>query len=194
MFRRIVIAIFLFSPLFAETPADLTNTYNAMVAATQKLDFEAIIDATYPKLLELAGREALVAEMKKAFFDPTVNVSFVKHDAKPEFGAIRQLKSRRFCVVTRETILRLAFKEPMSIDQAETIRDSIARLSPARKVRFDAKAQAFYSTGPDITLAIADTLTDGKWRFLTHDAALKTHYETWFGKDGLAAIEALLKK
>lgn len=164
-----------------------------MVAATQKLDFETIIDATYPKLLELAGRETLVAEMRKAFFDPAVKVSFVQHDVKPKFGEIRQLKSRRFCIITRETILRLAFKEPMSIDQAETIRDSIARLSPARQLRFDAKAQAFFSTGPDITLAIADTLTNGKWRFLTHDAALKAHYETWFGKDGLATIEALLK-
>lgn len=168
---------------FAQTADTLKQTYAKMVEANNKLDFETIIDSTYPKLVEMAGRDALIAEMKRAFSDPNLKISFVKNDAAAEFGNIVETKDGRFCVVRRETILRLAFKEKLIEAQAQSIQGSIARSNPLRSVRFDAKENAFYSTGPDITIAVSDASTKQQWRFLSYDPSLEPMLQTWFGQD-----------
>lgn len=160
-----------------------------MLEATDKLDFEAIIDATYPKLVEMAGREAMLAEMRKAFTDPTLKLSFQKTDPKIEFGAVIEHQGRRFCVVRRQTILKLAFKNKLNEQQAEQIRTNIARSAPQRTVRFDANDNSFYSTGPDTTIAIADSVTKKQWRFMTYEPSLEFLLQSWFGQDILERLQ-----
>lgn len=160
-----------------------------MLAATDKLDFEAIVDSTYPKLVEMAGREAMLAEMRKAFTDPTLKLSFLTTDTKPEFGGVIEYQGRRFCVVRRQTILRLAFKNKLNEEQAESIRTNLARSAPLRTVRYEAKDNAFYSTGPDVTIAIADSLTKKQWRFLSYEPSLEFLLQNWFGQDILERLQ-----
>lgn len=168
---------------FAQTADTLKQTYAKMVEANNKLDFDSIIDSTYPKLVEMAGRDALIAEMKRAFSDPNLKISFVKNDAVAEFGNIVETKDARFCVVRRETILRLAFKEKLIEAQAQSIQENIARGNPMRTVRFEPKENAFYSTGPDITIAVWDASTKQQWRFLSYDPSLEAILQSWFSQD-----------
>jgi uncharacterized protein (TIGR02145 family) len=189
MTRLRIACLFLAGAISAESPDTLKQDYAKMLEATDKLDFEAIIDATYPKLVEMAGREAMLAEMRKAFTDPTLKLSFQKTDPKIEFGAVIEHQGRRFCVVRRQTILRLAFKNKLNEQQAESIRTNIARTAPQRTVRFDANDNSFYSTGPDTTIAIADSLTKKQWRFMTYEPSLEFLLQSWFGQDILERLQ-----
>ena len=184
----IILLSLLVSPLFSQSLDLAKEGYFKVYEASEKLDFETIMDMSYPKLLELGGRAALIAEMTKAFTDPNFKLTFVKTEFKPEYSPIQEINGHRFSIIRRHNILKIAFKKPLNPEHASVIQANLARSNPARTVSFNAGENAFYSAGPDITFAISDALTKNQWRFLAYEPAQAFLLESWFGKGTLAKL------
>lgn len=184
----LLLLFLLIAPLFSQSLELAKEGYVKVYEATEKLDFETIMDMSYPKLLELGGRAALIAEMKKAFTDPNIKLTFVKTEFKPEYSPVQEIKGHRFCVIRRHTIMKITFKNPLNAEQVKAIQTNIARSNPSRTLSFNAQENAFSSTGPDISLAISDSLTKNQWRFLTYEPGQAFLLESWFGKDVLTQL------
>lgn len=178
----------LVSPLFSQSLDLAKEGYVKIIEATEKLDFETIMDLSYPKLVELGGRAALIAEMKKAFTDPNIKLTFVKTESKPEYSPILEIKGQRYCVIRRNTIMKIAFKKPLDAQHAKVVQGNIARSNPNRAVNFNTRENAFYSTGPDVTIAISDALTKKQWRFLAYEPGQAFLLESWFGKEAMSQL------
>lgn len=184
----ILLICLLAPPVMAQSISDLKIDFRKVYEATEKLDFETILDLSHPKLVEMAGRAALIAEMKKAFNDANIQLSFGKTDFKPEYSEILEKNGRKFCVIRRPTIMKIGFKKPLEAAQAKIIQANIARSNSLRTVNFNSSENAFYSSGPDITVAISDAQTRNQWRFLSYEPAQAYLFETWFGKESMAML------
>jgi hypothetical protein len=175
-------------PSLAQNLDSLKKSYAEMVSATEKLDFEKILDKSYPRMFEMASRKDIAAALKKTFEDPKMKLSIEVNNVPASYSKIIVIGAGRYCVVSRETILKLKFYESLNDDTAKTVRNNIALGNPLRKVEFRKPENTFYSTGPDIVIAVSDKETKGEWRFVNYEPAQRSMLASWFGNDTLAKL------
>jgi len=189
MLRHISLLVILLIPtLWAQSVADLRQNFQKMLTAMDKLDFETMVDFTYPQLVTMAGRESLLKEIRQPFEDPAVKLSFLADEGQPQFSEIRDIENRKFCLIQRQTSIKIAFTENLPAEASASILQNMQRSAPARKVSFKKSENSFYSVGPEFTIAIADELTKKQWRFLTYEPSQRPLMKQFFGEKTLKQL------
>jgi hypothetical protein len=190
MLRRISLLVLLLVPMaWAQTTDDLRRSFQKMLVAMDKLDFETMVDFTYPQLVTMAGRESLLKEIRQPFEDPAIKLSFLADEGQPRYSQIQDIDNRKFCVIQRQTSIRIAFTENLPAEASASILQNMQRSAPMRKVTFKKSENSFYSIGPEVTIAIADELTKKQWRFLTYEPSQRPLMKQFFGEKALQQLK-----
>ena len=190
MLRHISFFMLLLVPMaWAQTNDELRRNFHKMLVAMDKLDFETMVDFTYPQLVTLAGRESLLKEIRQPFEDPAIKLSFLADEGQPRFSEIQDIDNRKFCVIQRQTSIRIAFTESLPAEASASILQNMQRSAPMRKVTFKKSENSFYSVGPEVTIAIADELTKKQWRFLTYEPSQRPLMKQFFGEKALQQLK-----
>ncbi len=174
---------------WAQSAENLKQSFQKMLTAMDKLDFETMVDFTYPKLVTLAGRGALLKEIRQPFEDPAIKLSFLSDKAEPEFSGIMEIENRKFCLIKRQTAIKIAFIEKLTAEASESILQNMQKSALSRKVNYRKSENAFYSVGPEFTIAIADVLTKNQWRFLTYEPSQRPLMKRFFGEKALKQLD-----
>lgn len=189
MLHHISFFLLLLVPMaWTQTNDELRRNFQKMLVAMDKLDFETMVDFTYPQLVMMAGRASLLKEIRQPFEDPAIKLSFLADEGQPRFSEIQDIDNRKFCVIQRQTSIRIAFTESLPDEASASVLQNMQRSAPMRKVTFKKSENSFYSVGPEVTIAIADEQTKKQWRFLTYEPSQRPLVQHFFGEKALKQL------
>lgn len=151
---------------FAQDLATLKSESQKMYDAAITLDFEKMMDFTYPKVFEISPKDELVEIMANTFENDQMSIRIEKIDPKFSFEEIKKIDKHVFCKFSHDNKMKLTFKNDISGSE-EMIVDMLKENTGATDVTYNEKTKSFYATLHVTVLAVADELTKNNWKFIT---------------------------
>lgn len=152
---------------FAQDMASLKTEATKAYKASANLNFEAIFETTYPKVFEIVPQEA----MKQMFSEMMENDQFIIKmiEVAPEFkfGEIKKVEDKTFCLVDHNNEMEMTFKQP--IEDPEMMKNLFKTNMDAKEVTYNKEKNAFHIQLRSTLIAVADSSTNNKWKFLNKD-------------------------
>ena len=151
---------------FAQDLASLKSESQKMFDASLTLDFEKMLDFTYPKVFDIAPKDQMLEMMTNTFENDQMSIKLEKIDPKFSFGEIQKIDKQVFCKFSHDNKMKLIFKNDIAGSE-EMIVDMLKENTGASDVSYDDKTKSFNATLRVNVLAIADDLTKNNWKFIT---------------------------
>jgi hypothetical protein len=151
---------------FAQDLASLKSESQKMLDYSISLDFEKMMDFTYPKVFDIASKDQMLEMMTNMFENDQMSIKLEKIDPKFSFGEIKKIDKQVFCKFSHDNKMKLSFKTDIAGSE-EMIVDMLKENTGASDVTYDDKTKSFYATLRVDVLAVADDSTKNIWKFIT---------------------------
>jgi hypothetical protein len=153
---------------FSQDLATLKTEAQKAIELTAKMDFNAILDITYPKLFTMAPREKLLEILDQTFNgNPDFKIKMIPVAPNFNFGAIKKIEGHTFCVVKHNNAMEMTFTN--KIDNPNIYIDAIKTSMKADDVTYSAEKNSISIKLISTMIAVADESTKNKWMFLNND-------------------------
>ncbi|MGX7668262.1 hypothetical protein [Flavobacterium pedocola] len=169
-----LIALFFLSLLQAQSVSELKTSTQKIYEASYNMDFNGILDYTYPKLFDIVKRETMYETLDKTFQNEQFGVRFVYPNPKFTFSELKKIGNQTFCIINYKGAIRMKFEEKIDDATAQTMITSFKESMKDKKITFEKDRNSFLIEGNDVMIAVSDALTQNKWRFVNYDIAQKT--------------------
>ena len=126
--------------VFSQTDPSLQGRLNNFMELNKKLDFEKIMDYTYPKVFTFAPRDQMIAVMKKSFDNEqmTLGMDSLKTDS---IYPVFKMQEGSYAKIKYSMLMRIQLKnEGKSEDEKKTINEGMlagAKSQYGGKARMD---------------------------------------------------------
>ncbi|CAM4070766.1 MULTISPECIES: hypothetical protein [Flavobacterium] len=130
-------------------------------------DFELIFDTTYPKVFDIISRESMKQMFNQMMENEQFSIKVIEVEPNFSFGEIKKIGKQTFCLVDHNNVMNMKFKAPM--EDAEAMIELFKNSMDAKNVTFDEKENQFKIELRSTMIAVADELTENKWKFLNKD-------------------------
>lgn len=138
--------------------------------ANYLMDFNTILDYSYPKVFDLLPREEMYKTLETSFQNQEFSVRFVYPNPKFTFSEIQKINNQSFCLVRYNGAIRMKFEKALTDQIANGMLKTFQQHMKDKKVLFEKERNSFFIEGESILIAIADERTQNKWRFVNYDA------------------------
>ncbi len=164
----IIIAFILSINSFAQDLTSLKTEAQKMYSATIALDYDLILETTYPKLFEIVGKDKM-KETLISTFNGTEEMKIKILPIEPEFsyGKIKKIGNKLFCLIDYNLSMQLIFNDTM-IDSKIFIKE-FKKNTDAKSVTYDKSTNSFTINIRYTMIGIFDAFTNGKWCFLNKE-------------------------
>lgn len=154
---------------FSQDAASMKAGAQALIDKTVAKDYNALLDMTYPKLFELAPREA-VLESLKSTFDGNQGFKIVMLPMAPNFvfGPIKKIGTQSFAIIDHDNSLQVIWEEPIPADEIENYVGLFKTNMKTENVSYDAAKKTMNIKAKAKMVAVADETTKNKWTYLTY--------------------------
>lgn len=162
--------LFLTTTSFCQDLQSLEIETNKMHKATSKMNFDEILDFTYPKLYDILSREQMKEVLEMTFTNEQFDISFLPIDPEFDYTSIKKIEKKSLSVIKYNLGMIMRFNEPVDDETANIMIESLqAQGESYASVKFDKEKNTFYIKGKSTMIAIADEFTENKWKFITYD-------------------------
>lgn len=162
--------LFLFSISQAQTLEELKLETKKVYDASYNIDFDAILNYSYPKLFELVDRAQMTQVLESNFQNPEFSVRFVYPNTAFTYSELKKINQQTFCVVRYNGAIRMKYGKPLTEQLANGMLTTFKQHMTGKKVSYEKERNSFLIEGESVMIAIADNTTQNKWRFLNYDA------------------------
>ena len=166
---------------FSQSMESLKTETDKMYEASYNLDFETILDLTYPRFFQLTSRDAMLNTMEEYYRNKTSKIRFVYPTMHFTYSDIKTIDDRKFCVIKYKCGMRVTYMQKLTPETADRILTSMRKNSNTFSTVFEEDKNSFFYTGDAILIAVSDSLTKGEWRFINYDDVRV--FELLFGKN-----------
>lgn len=150
---------------FSQDIQSMKNEAAKMYDANVKLNYDEIIDFTYPKVFDFISKE----ELKKIFFDAFNNKDFniQIEDINPNFSnsEIKKVDGKSFILLQHDFSFQLKFKKDIHENSSELV-ELFKDAMNANEATYSEATNTIHIKKRQDILAIADKLTNFKWKFI----------------------------
>lgn len=158
---------------FAQTTESMKKGAEKMYEASYNMDFEAILDATYPKIFDMATREQMYDFMDKSFQNEQFRIRFVHPTVNMNYSDIKEVEGKKIVLITYEASMRMIFETQLSDIEIKDMQYNLQTNLSEKKVIYEPSRNGFLITGTDTMIAIADQHTNQEWKYITYDKVQK---------------------
>ncbi|WP_313808064.1 hypothetical protein [Flavobacterium sp.] len=155
--------------LNAQIPKNLERDAKKVYDATYNMDFNTILDYTYPKIFDIVDRNTMYETLDKTFQNDEFSIRFVNPTANFKYSDIKTIGNQKFCLISYNNALRMKFEEPLDEETVSIMTEAFQSSMKNYKITYEKERNGFLLEGPDMLIAISDSLTKNEWRFLNHD-------------------------
>ena len=154
--------------MHSQTIEPLKVEIEKIYQATVVLDYDAILDATYPKVFEIVPKEQM-KEVLKSTFNGGEGIKIKLLPTQPEFsfGEIFKIDNQSFCLVDHNLSMQLTMDEKM--EDVEMMISIFKSALETEKVTFDEQTNTFTIHKRSTMIGIYDEFTNNSWKFLNKD-------------------------
>ncbi len=168
--KHFILAFFLFSAnLFARAQPDtrLAERLDSLLAATQQMDIETILDFTYPKIFTIATREQLIEAMEGSFEAEEFSTAFDSVRLTKIFPVFTTDEGR-FAKITHEMLMRMKFRGPLDSAEQVVMKAAFEAQFGANHVRYEESENTFVIFVEAMLVAIKDEFAK-EWSFVNYE-------------------------
>lgn len=162
--------LFLFSISQAQTLEELKLDTKKVYDASYNIDFDAILNYSYPKLFELVDRTQMTQVLESNFQNPEFSVRFVYPNPTFNYSEMKKINNQTFCIIRYNGAIRMKYEKPLTDQLANGMLTTFKQHMAGKKVSYEKERNSFLIEGESVLIAISDNLTQNKWRFLNYDA------------------------
>lgn len=162
------IVAFISIQMHAQTIEPLKEEIEKIYQATIVLDYDAILEATYPKVFDLVSKEQMKEVLKSTFNgNEGIKVKLLPTEPEFSFGEIFKIENHFFCLVNHNLSMQLVMDE--KIEDIEMMISIFKSTLETDKVTFDQSTNTFTIHKRSTMIGIYDEFTNKTWKFLNKD-------------------------
>jgi hypothetical protein len=165
---------FLFILIISKTYSQSLETLKIetvkMYDASYTMDFETILDLTYPKVFDIVNRESMLSSLDNLFQNKTMKVRFVHPTVTFTYADIKEIEGKKFCVINYKNAMRITFDEKLTQEKVAIFLKSMNETEKYTTVKFETERNSFLLEGNSILIAVSDERSKNRWTFLNHDS------------------------
>lgn len=141
-----------------------------MFKATSKMNYDEILDYSYPKLFDIITRDQMKEVLEMTFKNEQFSIIFLQNDPNFEYSAIKKIEKKSLVIIKYDLAMAMQFNEPVDDETIEIMINALKSQGESyADVKFDKVKNTFVIKGKSTMIGIADELTDNKWKFLNYD-------------------------
>ena len=167
--RLLTFTFFLFQTIavLAQDVSTLKSEALRSYKAGVSLNFDAIFDTTYPKVFDIVSRDQMKEMFAQMMDNEQFSIKLIEVDPKFSFGELKKIEDKSFSILTYNNVMEMTFKTPM--EDGEAMVDVFKANMGAEKVTYNKMTNTFRIELRATLIAVADALTNNKWKFLNKD-------------------------
>lgn len=162
----IVVLLFV-SMMHGQDMNSLKQRASKTFEASSKMDFNTILDLTYPKLFTIAPRETMVSVLEQTFSNPQFSIKMLEITPDFNFGPIKKIENHSFCVIKHNNAMEMTFTA--KIDDPTMYLEALKSSMNNADVSFNKEKNSFTIKMISTMIAVADDSTKNEWTFLNND-------------------------
>jgi hypothetical protein len=170
MKKTILLIAFLISTTFSTVAQDMATLKieaQKTYVSSANMNYDAIFDTTYPKVFDIIPKDQMKDMFEKMMVNEQFSIKLVQVEPNFKFGTIKKIGKQTFCLIDHDNVMEMTFNEVM--EDAEMMTDIFKTSMGAEEVTYNKETNAFRIKIRATLIAIADDLTNNKWKFLNKD-------------------------
>lgn len=153
------------------------------------MDYEAIVSAYYPKMVETKGKEKMLLDTEKHYENDEFRLRFQLETVPFQYGKIIKKQDQSFCVISCRHPLRYFFETKLTAVTAAEKTTWLKQINKTNKVTFEPKRNSFNVRRTLTYIAVIDETTANQWKFLNFDDVNQYEiFKSLFGENNLKEL------
>ncbi|MFN3754192.1 hypothetical protein [Flavobacterium sp.] len=166
----LIVALLLAQFTLAQDLASLKESTQKIYLATTTLDYDAILDSTYPKVFEILPK----AQMKEILIETfngneQMKIKLLNIAPNFEYGEIIKIGDQNFCLIDHNLEMELTLTEKIEGEEIEMMVDLLKAAMETERVTFSKEANSFTVKKKSTMIGISDAATKNQWKFINKD-------------------------
>lgn len=164
------VILFISSTINSQNLKSLEAETNKMYNATSKMNYDEILDFSYPKLFDIISKEQMKEVLEMTFSNEQFEISFLPITPNFEYAPIKKIEDKSLCIIKYNLGMSMRFNEPVDEETVEIMIKALKTQGESYSdIKFNKEENTFLIKGMSTMIAIADNSTDNKWKFITYD-------------------------
>ena len=168
--KNLITSLLLLSCLmiFAQDKKSLEEKAAKMIEATNRSDYDALLDHTYPKVFEIAPRDAMKSAMETMFTTEEFTIKIIDTAPNFKFGDIRRIDEGYYSIIDFDMALEMTYTKPVG-DKKDSMLERFKTSMGTSDITFDAARNTFKIKKRSQLIGINDAASKNVWTFLSND-------------------------
>ena len=166
--KKLLSALFFFCAmaLQAQDMKALQTDALRMYKNTTAGKYEALLADTYPKIFELVPKEKMLEVLKSTLKGNGYVHDILDTPPNFKFNDIKTVNGGYYTVIDHDLLIKMTFTEPLKGIEAKEMIKNLKASMKTEDVTFSPNFNSFTIKKRGDILAISNSVTGGKWKFL----------------------------
>ncbi len=156
---------------FSQTLETLKSNTKKFYEANYLMDFEAIVSLSHPEMVKAIGKDLMLEKLEKYYENDEYRLREQLETLPFEFGAIKKINGKSFCVITFRNPMRYFFETKLTTETAAEKAIWLKQINKTKDVTFEPKRNSFNVRRISTYVAVVDETTNNEWLFFNLDDA-----------------------
>lgn len=141
---------------------DATRMYKNTTAGK----YEALLADTYPKIFEVVPKEKMLQVLKSTLQGDGFVMDILDAEPNFKFGDVKTVNGGFYTLVDHDLLIKMTFVEPLTGIEAKEMLKNLKTSMKTEEITFSPKFNSFTIKKRVDVIAISNSVTGGKWKFL----------------------------
>jgi hypothetical protein len=153
----------------SQSTETLKTSAQKLYEANFLMDFETIVQLSYPKMVEQIGKETLLERTELHYENEVYRLRYQLQSVPLQYAPIKKINEKSFCVITIRIPKRYFFESKLTLEQAAEKKTWLQEVNNTKEVTFEPNRNSFNVKKISTYIAVFDETTNGEWKFFNFD-------------------------
>ncbi len=154
---------------FSQNLEQLKVATKKIYDANYNMDFEAVLNLTYPKIVEQSGKIKFLDKLDTDYQNEKYRMRLQLVSPVFQYGPVQTIDGKVYCIVSYKNPVRYFFENKLDSNTSLIEANFLREKDQSRDVTFEPKRNSFNVRRISKLIAIADESTKNEWKFINLD-------------------------
>ena len=154
---------------FSQNLEQLKVATKKIYDANYNMDFEAVLNLTYPKIVEQSGKIKFLDKLDTDYQNEKYRMRLQLVSPVFQYGPVQTIDGKVYCIVSYKNPVRYFFENKLDSNTSLIEANFLREKDQSRDVTFEPKRNSFNVRRISKLIAIADESTKNEWKFINMD-------------------------
>ena len=154
---------------FSQNLEQLKVATKKIYDANYNMDFEAVLNLTYPKIVEQSGKIKFLDKLDTDYQNEKYRMRLQLVSPVFQYGPVQTIDGKVYCIVSYKNPVRYFFENKLDSNTSLIEANFLREKDQSRDVTFEPNRNSFNVRRISKLIAIADESTKNEWKFINMD-------------------------